>query len=110
MEELLAIGLLVGACVLALGYMVLLVAHPPSGSLAARVSSRGAAACLVLIALGLPVVVSSNERFFPWSFLFSLVALLIALRTLLRPKAAWASWSAIALVGFFLAFTALVRP
>jgi len=63
-----------------------------------KVVTRVAATSLVLIALGFPVISSGNEKFFPWSFLFSAVALLAAVRTLLGSKAQWATWAAAGLI------------
>lgn len=67
-----------------------------------KVIARTAAACLLFVALGFPVIAYSNEKAFPWSFLLSGVALLAAIRLYLGPKAQWATWICAGLVGTLL--------
>jgi hypothetical protein len=59
-----------------------------------RVVSRGLVACLAVIAIGFPVVMSGNERVATLRFFLSGAAALVAIRVGVGPKASWATWAA----------------
>jgi hypothetical protein len=66
--------------------------------LKAEVVAKVAALCLLLIALGFPVIASGNPKFYPWSYLMAAVALLADVRVFLGRRAHWATWLAAGLV------------
>jgi len=65
------------------------------------------AGLLILVAAGFPVIAHDNPKFFPWSFVFSAVMVLAAIRLVLGAKARWAVWLAASLLLVIFGFAKL---
>jgi len=116
METVVVVAFLISTLVLICGGMVLMFLGVSADDdrdfpsfLTHKVVARVAAVCLILVAVGFPVIAYGNPKFFPWSFLMSAVALLAAVRVLIGSKAHWATCVAAALIAGLLAAPLLLQ-
>jgi hypothetical protein len=94
-----------GALTLAGGSIVAMTGLIPAN----KITARGAAACLVCLAIGFPFVMRVNETASRVSYLFSVVALLCAAPLVWGERARWTVWAAAFTIASAMAIVSMVK-